>query len=70
MSRIFELLEVVRLREDLPDLGLRRGTQGAVVDLLDGNGEAYEIEVVDDSGETVFLGPISGDALEPGADDG
>lgn len=60
-----ELFQVVRLRRDSPEDALAAGTVGAVVDLLKGDGAAYEIEVVDESGRTVFLGPVSSDLLEP-----
>jgi hypothetical protein len=62
---VFQLLQTVRLRRDLPEQGLARGTRGAVVDLLRGDGEAYEIEIADDAGQTTFVGPIPGEALQP-----
>jgi hypothetical protein len=33
------------------------------VDLLRGDGSAYEVEVVDDAGRTVFLGPLRAEDL-------
>ena len=55
------LLQVVRLARDVPEAGLAAGTVGTIVDLLRGDGTAYEVEVVDDGGRTVFLGPLPGE---------
>jgi hypothetical protein len=54
-----ELLQVVRLARDVPEFGLRAGTVGTVVDLLRGDGTAYEVEVVGPDGRAVFLGALS-----------
>jgi hypothetical protein len=65
MSEAFELLATVRLLVDLPDHGLRAGTTGTVVDLLDGSGTAYEVEVVDEGGRTLFLGALRREQIAP-----
>lgn len=65
---VLELLQVVRVREDSPEYGLAQGTIGAVVDLLRDDGEAYEIEVVDEGGRTMFLGALPAGLLEPVTD--
>jgi Domain of unknown function (DUF4926) len=62
--RELNLLDVVRLRSDLPELGLTRGMVGAVVDLLRGDGTAYEVEFVDANGATLFVGAVAADELE------
>jgi hypothetical protein len=54
----FQLFQMVRVTRDLPHDGVAEGATGAVVDLLDGLGEAYEIEIVDAEGRTTFLGAI------------
>ncbi len=49
----FQLLETVVLDRDLPDLGLRQGDLGAVVQVYDPDG--VEIEFVSASGKTEAL---------------
>lgn len=49
----FELLDAVVLAKDLPDLGLREGDLGAVVELYEPDG--IEVEFVRASGETQAL---------------
>ena len=56
--------DVVRLRRDLPQVGLAQGTEGTVVNMLNNDGEAFEVEVVDRDGSTLFLGTLSADDLE------
>ncbi|HEX4963789.1 MAG TPA: DUF4926 domain-containing protein [Thermoanaerobaculia bacterium] len=46
-----QLLEVVALTVDLPEVNLRRGQVGTVVDVLDG-GRAFEVEFSDQEGRT------------------
>lgn len=46
----FELLSVVALMRDLPDLGLVRGQVGTIVELL--GPAAFEVEFSDDDGRT------------------
>jgi hypothetical protein len=62
-----KLLQVVRLARDVPEAGLSAGTVGTIVDLLRGDGSAYEVEVVDDAGRTVFLGPLAADDVTAAA---
>ena len=52
-TRIKEL-DVVVIRQDVPEHGLIRGDVGTVVHCY-GDGEAYEIEVVAANGHTVAL---------------
>ncbi len=49
----FKLLETAVLNKDLPDLGLKRGDVGAVVEIY--SRDALEIEFVRGSGETQAL---------------
>lgn len=49
----FKLLEPAVLNKDLPDLGLKRGDVGAVVEIY--SSDALEVEFVRGSGETQAL---------------
>lgn len=49
----FKLLDTVVLDRDLPDLGLRRGDLGAVVEIYEPDG--LEVEFVTASGKTEAL---------------
>jgi hypothetical protein len=51
MDDMIQLLEVVALTTDLPEVNLRRGQVGTVVDVLAG-GKAFEVEFCDRSGRT------------------
>lgn len=51
---MIEELDVVALLIDRADLGLRKGQVGAVVCSY-GEGKAFEVEFVDDEGETYAL---------------
>jgi hypothetical protein len=51
MEEPIELLEVVALTVDLPQVNLRRGQVGTVVDHLEG-GKALEVEFSDQNGRT------------------
>lgn len=47
-------LDVVELTEDLPEYGLARGAQGTVVSAFDEPDEAYDLEFVDEFGQSTF----------------
>jgi hypothetical protein len=49
----FKLLETAVLNKDLPDLGLKKGDVGAVVEIY--APDAFEVEFVRGSGETQAL---------------
>lgn len=51
MEDSIQLLETVALTVDVPNLNLRRGQVGTVVDLL-GGGQALEVEFCDREGRT------------------
>jgi hypothetical protein len=50
-----KLLDVVVLRQDIPDEGLRAGMRGTVVDIHYDPCLAYEVEFCDDLGKTIAL---------------
>ena len=51
MKNTLQLLDVVALTVDLPEINLRRGQVGTVVEVLDGN-RAFEVEFCDRDGRT------------------
>jgi hypothetical protein len=51
MENPIQLLDVVALTVDLPELNLRRGQVGTVVEILD-RGRAWEVEFSDRDGRT------------------
>jgi hypothetical protein len=54
MATHIELLDTIAVREDIPTLGRTAGEVGAVVEVL-GDGEAFEVEFCDNSGQTYGL---------------
>jgi hypothetical protein len=64
MAQHIELLDTVALTADVPALGLTVGEVGAVVEVL-GDGEAFEVEFCDQSGQTYGLHTLRADQLIP-----
>lgn len=58
------LFDVVRLPAGLPDHGLPPGTRAVVVDIHHEPYDAFEIEVVGDGGETLFVGAVDTGCVE------
>lgn len=56
-----KLLDVVALTCDLPELGLRRGQVGAVVEVY--GPDAFEVEFVDQAGQTYGLHTLRADQV-------
>lgn len=54
VTRKAQELDVVELTEDLPEYALERGMQGTVIAAFDEPDEAYDLEFVDDSGQSTF----------------
>jgi tetratricopeptide (TPR) repeat protein len=54
VTRKAQELDVVELTEDLPEFGLKRGDRGAVVAAFGEPDEAYDLEFVDESGQSRF----------------
>ena len=57
-----KFLDVVLLKHDLPEHGLRQGAVGTVVEVYD-NGEG-EVEFANDDGETLGLATLLPDQLD------
>ena len=74
MSAAIGLLDVIQLKEDLPERGLRRGQMGTVVETLAPG--VYEVEFIDESGRTHATLALCADQLvlhgeaeqQPGSD--
>ena len=58
---MFNLLDTVVLTRDIPDVGLRRGDLGAVVEVYGPN--AFEVEFVAASGRTQALVTLTADDM-------
>ncbi len=54
MATHINMLDAVAVTEDLPAPGLTAGEVGAVVEIL-GDGEAFEVELCDNDGQTYGL---------------
>lgn len=59
-----ELHDVVRVREDLPDLNLRAGALGTVVMVFSAPAPAFEVEFVDDEGRTLATHALLPEQIE------
>lgn len=51
---MFKELDVVRLKVDIPEHGLKAGEEGTIV-MVHSGGEAYEVEFVEEGGTTKAL---------------
>lgn len=49
---MFALYDIVVLREDDPEAGVKAGTEGTIV-YIHGNGEAYTVEFYDENGDAI-----------------
>ena len=52
MKNMLELLDIVILKTDDPETGIKAGTEGTIVDIL-GNGKAFTVEFFDKDGNTI-----------------
>jgi hypothetical protein len=57
--------DVVRFRKSLDDHRVPVGARGVVLEVHESPSLAYEVEVTDDDGRTVFFGAVDPDYLEP-----
>lgn len=63
MKDEIKILDPVAVIEDIPDLGLRRGEVGTVVEVWkDG---AFEVEFSDETGEAYAFAALASDKLIP-----
>ena len=60
---MFEVYEVVQLKCDLDDKGLKKGDRGAIVMVYPGRQPEYEVEFVDQDGKTIAVETVSGEHL-------
>ena len=49
---MFDILDVVTLKKDDSETGIKKGTTGTIV-YIHGNHEAYTVEFVDEDGDTI-----------------
>ncbi|MEQ9859041.1 DUF4926 domain-containing protein [Pectobacterium versatile] len=49
----YSLFDVISLKNDLPEKGLKKGMLGTIVHIYDDPSLAYDIEFCDDNGETL-----------------
>jgi Domain of unknown function (DUF4926) len=54
--------QLVRLVRGVPDEGIEPGTQAVVIEVFDD--DAFEIEVADDEGRTLYEGSVSRSDIE------
>ena len=52
VESMLKLLDIVTLRNDDPEAGIKAGTEGTIVDVLD-NGKAFTVEFFDEAGNTI-----------------
>jgi hypothetical protein len=61
MKKIFNLLDIVALSEDLPKEGLLKGQVGTIVEIL--SDEIFEVEFSNNKGITYSLLPLKSSQL-------
>lgn len=59
----FELLQLVYVRRAYPDLGVRKGDSGTIVEVFDQPHRAYYVEFVNEDGTTRAEGAFTSDEL-------
>ncbi|QRN35913.1 DUF4926 domain-containing protein [Pectobacterium brasiliense] len=59
----YSLFDVVYLKNDLPEEGLKKGMLGAIVHIYNEPSPAYEIEFCDDNGEALACITLISDFL-------
>lgn len=61
---MFGEYDVVKLKKDIPSSGLVAGAIGAIVMVYSSNPPEYEVEFVDQDGNTLALVTLSEDEIE------
>jgi Domain of unknown function (DUF4926) len=61
----YSLFDIVALKVDLPEQGLRSGAIGAVVDVYTKPSVAYEVEFCDSRGRTVAMLALAPEQIRP-----
>ena len=59
-----KLFDVVKLTQDLPQEGLKKGQQGTILEIFHEPHLAYEIEFCDEDGQTLALLALQPDQIE------
>jgi hypothetical protein len=62
---MFQPLDVVRLMQGLPDHDLPPGTTAVILESSEVPEPHYQIEVADQHGQTIFIGAVTPDQVEP-----
>ncbi|MEQ9844047.1 DUF4926 domain-containing protein [Pectobacterium brasiliense] len=57
----YSLFDVISLKDDLPEEGLKKGMLGTIVHIYDELSLAYDIEFCDDNGETLAWNTLTPD---------
>ncbi|PAE87365.1 DUF4926 domain-containing protein [Shouchella clausii] len=52
----FEVYETVKVKEDKPDEGIKKGDIGTIIMVYDTPNKAYEVEFVDEEGRVKYQG--------------
>jgi Domain of unknown function (DUF4926) len=63
LNKNIKELDTVALRHDLPEHQLKQGSRGAVVHCY-ADGQAFEVEFVADSGDTIALVTLTSSDLQ------
>ncbi len=61
---MFEEYEVVRLKKDMPSENLKAGTRGTVLIVYPDSPPAYEVEFLDENGNSLTVLTLEEEAIE------
>lgn len=64
-----KLFDIVKLIVDLPEIGLKAGESGTIIDLHGSPPEAYEVEFVEPDGSSPWCGPLLPHQIQVLSDD-
>jgi uncharacterized protein DUF4926 len=60
---VFHQFDVVFIRHDIPESGISAGTAATILDVYKSPKLAYEVEIADEYGRTLFTGAIEAEML-------